>query len=292
MRTRSRGFVVALAVGLVGAVSASPASAETTFGSDLSSEAVNAATCGGCTLGVRAIPGAQVTAPVDGIIVRWRLRSGPLSGAQTVTLRLIRGTGAASTGVGSSAIETIPAGAGLYTFQTRVPVRAGDYLGINCCAATGQFQAPTPGATYDTWDFPLLDGETRAPNTTTNPNEILINADIEPDCDNDGLGDETQDDDIVSCDRTPPDTTITSGPKSKTKKKSATFVFSGTDARVVTGFECSLDGAAFASCTSPHAVKVKKGRHTFSVRAVDANGNRDGTPATYDWKVKRKKRKR
>ena len=92
-------------------------------------------------------------------------------------------------------------------------------------------------------------------------------------------------------DTTSPDTTITKQPKSKTKKKSATFEFSGTDARAVAGFECSLDGAAFSACSSPVTVKVKKGRHTFSVRAADGSGNVDGAPATADWRVKKKKRR-
>jgi hypothetical protein len=87
-----------------------------------------------------------------------------------------------------------------------------------------------------------------------------------------------------------PETRIAKGPKDKTRRKRATFEFTATDTRVVAGFECSLDGAAFAACTSPHTVKVKKGKHSFAVRAVDAAGNVDGSPATFDWKRKRKRR--
>jgi hypothetical protein len=39
-------------------------------------------------------------------------------------------------------------------------------------------------------------------------------------------------------------------------------------------------------------VTVKRGKHTFSVRATDQAGNVDATPATDTWKVKRKKRKK
>ena len=88
----------------------------------------------------------------------------------------------------------------------------------------------------------------------------------------------------------PPTATITKGPKDKTKKKSATFEFSGTDARAVASFECSLDNAAFTTCTSPHTVKVKKGRHKFQVRAIDDAGN-VGPPASDTWKVKKKRKK-
>ena len=55
-------------------------------------------------------------------------------------------------------------------------------------------------------------------------------------------------------DTTAPDTTITSGPTSPTNSTDASFTFSGTDnvtpAASLT-FQCSLDGAAAAPCTSP-----------------------------------------
>jgi hypothetical protein len=93
-----------------------------------------------------------------------------------------------------------------------------------------------------------------------------------------------------SADLITPIATITKGPKDKTKKKQATFEFTGTDARAVASLQCSLDGGAFAACTSPYTVKVKKGKHTFSVRAVDQAGN-VGPPASDDWKRKKKRKK-
>jgi Cadherin-like domain len=87
-----------------------------------------------------------------------------------------------------------------------------------------------------------------------------------------------------------PDTTITKKPKDKTRKKTATFEFSANDSGST--FECSLDGTQFTPCSSPHHVKVKKGKHQFQVRARDAAGNVDGSPASDDWKVKKKKKKK
>ena len=52
-----------------------------------------------------------------------------------------------------------------------------------------------------------------------------------------------------------------------------------------------LDGAAFAPAASPDTVKVKKGKHNFEVRAKDAAGNVDSSPASDDWKVKKKKKR-
>jgi Tol biopolymer transport system component len=94
---------------------------------------------------------------------------------------------------------------------------------------------------------------------------------------------------VAEGDSVPPETTITKHPKDKTKKKQATFEFTSTEPGST--FECSLDGAPFAPCTSPETVKVKKGKHSFEVRARDAAGNVDGSPAGDSWKVKKKKKK-
>jgi DNA-binding beta-propeller fold protein YncE len=95
----------------------------------------------------------------------------------------------------------------------------------------------------------------------------------------------------ASGDAAPPDTQITDGPKDKVrtskKRKKVTFEFTSTEAGST--FECSLDGAPFAPCTSPSVEKVKKGKHGFEVRATDPAGNVDPTPATDTWKVKRKR---
>jgi hypothetical protein len=95
-----------------------------------------------------------------------------------------------------------------------------------------------------------------------------------------------------SCDTIPvaPDTEITGGPKPKTHSKKATFEFTSTTPN--SSFECNLDGAGFQPCTSPHTVKVKKGKHAFQVRATDPVGQVDPAPAQADWKVKPRKHKR
>jgi subtilisin-like proprotein convertase family protein len=85
------------------------------------------------------------------------------------------------------------------------------------------------------------------------------------------------------------DTIITSGPNDTTKKKQATIAFNAEGFPGAT-FECSLDGrAAFRPCTSPTTVRVKKGTHIFAVQST-VGGITDQTPATDEWKVKKKKR--
>ena len=85
-------------------------------------------------------------------------------------------------------------------------------------------------------------------------------------------------------DTTPPETTISSGPAASTTSTSASFAFSANEADST--FECSLDGSAFAACTTPKAYSsLSVNSHTFQVRAVDPAGNVDGTPASMTWTV-------
>lgn len=117
--------------------------------------------------------------------------------------------------------------------------------------------------------------------------------------DNQGVGTIIDDDDPVppvlpgpptgGADTDPPNTTITSGPKAKTKKKKTTLGFNSSESGST--FQCKLDGGSFQPCTSPQNFKVKKSTHTFQVRATDAAGNTDPTPASQSWKVKKKKKK-
>jgi hypothetical protein len=90
-------------------------------------------------------------------------------------------------------------------------------------------------------------------------------------------------------DTTPPDTTITSNPADPSGSSSASFAFNGTDPSPASGvdrFECKLDAAAFATCTSPASYSgLADGSHTFQVRAVDKAGNTDPTPASFTWLV-------
>ena len=292
-RSLTTGVVLAL-LGLTGAGQAEGA---TTIGSDLSGDTNVGVICAGvCTWAQRGpLPGRQITAPTDGVIVKWRIKTGS-SEPQPVRLRVVRGTGAASTGAGSSSPENVPATPGTYTFDTRLPIRAGDFIGIDCCAAGASYFSSRIGSSLDLWASPALaDGETRAPAGTSADIELLVNADIEPDVDRDGFGDETQDrcptDATKQAECDPPETTILRRPDNRTEKPKARFKFIADEAGST--FECSLKGRdlpravkQFGSCTSPKRyTDLDPGKYKFRVRATDPAGNTDPTAARDKFKI-------
>ncbi len=84
---------------------------------------------------------------------------------------------------------------------------------------------------------------------------------------------------------TAPDTTITKGPKKKTRKRKPKFQF--TSSQAGSTFQCRLDRGAFKPCTAPFvpSVKLKPGRHVLKVQAIGPTGIADGTPAVRKFKV-------
>ena len=89
-------------------------------------------------------------------------------------------------------------------------------------------------------------------------------------------------------DLTAPATTITSSPPPFTAATDASFAFSAVDVggSTVAAYECRVDDDAFAPCTSPADFSgLALGEHTFEVRATDAVGNIEATPASVSWTV-------
>lgn len=81
-----------------------------------------------------------------------------------------------------------------------------------------------------------------------------------------------------------PETAIDAGPAGATDDTTPVFTFSTDD--LGARFACRFDGAAFALCVSPlQAPTLSGGAHTFEVRAFDAVGNADPTPARRSFTV-------
>jgi hypothetical protein len=90
-------------------------------------------------------------------------------------------------------------------------------------------------------------------------------------------------------DLTPPDTVLTGKPTNPTNNSSATFTFASTGGGF--GFDCALTSnsgqtTSYPDCVSPMAVSnLSDGSYTFQIRAKDAVGNVDPSPASYNWNV-------
>ncbi len=89
----------------------------------------------------------------------------------------------------------------------------------------------------------------------------------------------------VTVDTTAPQTTITAHPASLDNDTTPSFSFSSNEGGST--FECQIDSGSWTTCTSPLTVSpaLSDGPHTFSVRATDASGNTDATPASYTWTI-------
>ncbi len=85
-------------------------------------------------------------------------------------------------------------------------------------------------------------------------------------------------------DLTPPNTIIDTSPASSTILTSAGFSFHSTESG--SSFQCQLDSGGFSGCTSPqNYVGLAVGAHSFEVKATDASGNTDPTPANFNWSI-------
>ncbi|MGB2852602.1 MAG: hypothetical protein WBC01_13155 [Solirubrobacterales bacterium] len=82
----------------------------------------------------------------------------------------------------------------------------------------------------------------------------------------------------------PPETTITKRPPNKTRKRNVKFRFVSSEPG--SSFRCKLDRRPFRPCESPKKLRrLKKGKHRFKVRAINAAGIPDPTPAKDRFKV-------
>ena len=122
--------------------------------------------------------GANLTSPVNGLLVRWRVQ-GAVGGP--FTLRVLRPNGSgAYTAVGSSAPAT-PTSEGVQTFSASIPVKAGDLIGVDPTNPTDKIGVATVNGAGFASLFPSpLEGATVAPRPVTSGKEIELAAEVQP----------------------------------------------------------------------------------------------------------------
>ena len=194
-------LAVVVVVGAAASAGADPAAATVTVGSALGARADLVTTCrapAGCTATAEGLGGRPVAIGEDGVIVRWRLRS---ASRGTAALRVLRPSpGGAFAGVRSGpprrlAIRARAGRDARYVFSARIPVESGDLLAVDLGRGPAAVFHLRGGPGYAALSFePALPAsEPRAPTRALDGAELLLNADVEPDADGDGFGDETQD---------------------------------------------------------------------------------------------------
>jgi hypothetical protein len=292
---RLRALVaLGLAIPLLGVVTP-PASAATPIGQTF----VPDATCGGGTIFQRTSPSAQYAVPEAGVITSWSHLAAPDFGLTKAKLKVTRALGAGGFEVvGESPLETITADRLNVFGDVRIPVAAGDMIGLylqgtRLCAGFAGSEFGVSYASSGPDDAPV--GTTPA-FTAQSGIKLDVAAILEPDADADGYGDDSQDrcpadpSAHVECpvaDGTAPETSITKAPKRKLatgRRKAKVSVRFGSSEPGST-FACTLDGVA-EPCSSPFVAKVGAGGHRFAVAATDAAGNSDPTPASASFRVR------
>jgi hypothetical protein len=85
-------------------------------------------------------------------------------------------------------------------------------------------------------------------------------------------------------DTTGPETVIVTAPPAQTTERTFRIEFVSLEANVT--FECSVDGGGFVPCSSPWTTpSLALGPHRVEVRALDALGNPDSSPALAEFTV-------
>jgi hypothetical protein len=122
--------------------------------------------------------GANLTSPVDGTIVRWRMlgaSGGPFY------LRVLHPNGSGAYEATQISTAATASGGGLQTFSTNIPVKSGDLIGIDPTSASDEIGvASVPGANFGFIFPPPFNGATVAPSGTESGKEIELSAEVQP----------------------------------------------------------------------------------------------------------------
>ena len=186
------------------AASASSAGAAVTIGQAAS--AGGAGDCGGPTLYLtsQVAPGSPsyVVPAGGGVLTKWSAGGGNID--STLELKVVNQTAPMNYRVVATDVPRTLLANVVNNYPIRIPVTGGEYLSL-WVSATGQFCAypsePGDVTEYRSGSQPEPNvGDTFVTNAAA-PIPVRINASavLEPDCDNDGFGDETQDTNLSSC---------------------------------------------------------------------------------------------
>lgn len=186
---RSRLALALAALALLAAVGPTSASAATEFGDAC---VANRAEDNFGLFEISA-PGNPLptAAPASGVITKWKVNVVPTSEVIPTALKVVRQT---SSGILVLAEATGNATGGTNAFDARIPVQAGDRLGIyGPSEDIGTLYCQTAETAHIASFIPGPVGSTNPWEDGDAPIRVPMVGVLEPDVDNDGYGDETQD---------------------------------------------------------------------------------------------------
>ncbi len=231
-------------------------------------------------------------APTAGVLTSYSVRAGATAGSARLVVLGPSPTPDHRTVVGLSALNPVVINT-VNTFPTRVPIAAGQSIGLNNSAAP--MICWGAGAAGDQVRASVFDPAVITDFTSflTVPNmRVNISAVLEPDVDGDQFGDVTQDlcpeSRLTQAACPAPDTKVTKKPKKRSASRKARIRFTSTVAGST--FTCAVDGRAARPCTSPFKKRFKVGKHIVVITATSAVGIADPTPVAVRFKVTRPRR--
>jgi len=122
--------------------------------------------------------GANLTSPVSGAIVRWRVQG---AGGGPFYLRVLRPNGSGGYMAAGTSNPATPTSSELQTFTANLAVQAGDLIGIDPTNATDKIGvADVAGASYGIIFPPPFDGATVPPSDAKAGKEIELSAEVQP----------------------------------------------------------------------------------------------------------------
>ncbi len=204
MTLQRASFALLTALLLAATLGAGQATAATPLGSPGTSATPSGFACADCPAGVPvgfrqfALRGATLEAPQDGVLVSASVYAKRSASGESPRIAVLRPAGEDGVGVREVGAVPVPVSSGTGARSSvadlRVPVKRGDSIGFVFTPGEvdlGVRARPRPDGAVQSFTGPCdpcgMDGGTGT--------ELLVDAVVEPDVDQDGLGDESQDPD-------------------------------------------------------------------------------------------------
>jgi hypothetical protein len=240
--------------------------------------------CGSDRIWLQTFPqGVPYAAPFAGVLTSWSYRAAA-SDVPQLKFKVARPAGGNDFTIVGEEGPHLPIAGMLNTYPARIPVRGGDVIGLYVGIPSGLC-----GRLVSGWGFHRKDGDTPPGTTATFSSfptadfQLDVSATLEPDCDSDGFGDETQD----------PDPTGPNCPQTAPQQAGRTITLDANKNKVKKGKKVTLSGQVNeivrqGPCESGQTVQLQRKKPS---QATFATIEQVQTTATGNFSAKEKVKK-